>query len=290
MLGKYGGYLSDIADAITWASSGTVSGVANNATPANVISMSLGGTAPCPATYQTAINGAISRGVLIVVAAGNEGGGAMGATPANCPGVIAVSATDINGACPTFSNYGPPATISGPGRTIMSTLNTGTTIPVAAPAGSSCINYSGTSMATPHVAGVASLMLSVRPTLLPHHLAAMIRGTATAYPAVATASINCRIQRCGDGILNAANAVAAAQACATPPTVGTPATISEACNGDLDGNGVVSPLTDGLLAMRLAMGLAGTAVTNGALGTCATRTTYAAIRAYMNRNCATQYP
>ena len=286
VLGKCGGFTSDIADAMTWASGGVVAGVANNPTPANVLNMSLGGTSPCGATYQTAINGAISRGVLVVVAAGNEFGGAMGATPANCQGVIAVSATNINGARPTFSNYGPPATISAPGASVISTLNTGLT----APGGSNYVNYSGTSMATPHVAAVASLMLSVRPTLLPHHVAAMMRGTATPYPTAGSALINCQIQRCGDGILNAAAAVAAAQACVTPPTIGAPASISETCNGDLDGNGVVHPLTDGLLATRMALGLNGTALTQNALGTCATRTTYAAIRAYMNRNCGTQYP
>ena len=290
VLGKCGGFTSDIADAMTWASGGVVAGVANNPTPANVLNMSLGGTSPCGATYQTAINGAISRGVLVVVAAGNEFGGAMGASPANCQGVIAVSATNISGARPTFSNYGPPATISAPGDNVISTLNTGLTTPVAAPGGSNYVNYFGTSMATPHVAAVASLMLSVRPTLLPHHVAAMIRGTATPYPTAGSALINCQIQRCGDGILNAAAAVAAAQACVTPPTIGAPAAISETCNGDLDGNGVVHPLTDGLLATRMALGLNGTALTQNALGTCATRTTYAAIRAYMNRNCGTQYP
>ena len=290
VLGKCGGFTSDIADAMTWASGGVVAGVANNPTPANVLNMSLGGTSPCGATYQTAINGAISRGVLVVVAAGNEFGGAMGASPANCQGVIAVSATNISGARPTFSNYGPPATISAPGDNVISTLNTGLTTPVAAPGGSNYVNYFGTSMATPHVAAVASLMLSVRPTLLPHHVAAMIRGTATPYPTAGSALINCQIQRCGDGILNAAAAVAAAQACVTPPTIGAPAAISETCNGDLDGNGVVHPLTDGLLATRMALGVTGTALTQNALGTCATRTTYAAIRAYMNRNCGTQYP
>ena len=290
VLGKCGGFTSDIADAMTWASGGVVAGVANNPTPANVLNMSLGGTSPCGATYQTAINGAISRGVLVVVAAGNEFGGAMGASPANCQGVIAVSATNISGARPTFSNYGPPATISAPGDNVISTLNTGLTTPVAAPGGSNYVNYFGTSMATPHVAAVASLMLSVRPTLLPHHVAAMIRGTATPYPTAGSALINCQIQRCGDGILNAAAAVAAAQACVTPPTIGAPAAISETCNGDLDGNGVVHPLTDGLLATRMALGLNGTALTQNALGSCATRTTYAAIRAYMNRNCGTQYP
>ena len=290
VLGKCGGVTSDIADAMTWASGGVVAGVANNPTPANILNMSLGGTSPCGATYQNAINGAISRGVLVVVAAGNEFGGAMGASPANCQGVIAVSATNISGARPTFSNYGPPATISAPGDNVISTLNTGLTTPVAAPGGSNYVNYFGTSMATPHVAAVASLMLSVRPTLLPHHVAAMIRGTATPYPTAGSALINCQIQRCGDGILNAAAAVAAAQACVTPPTIGAPAAISETCNGDLDGNGVVHPLTDGLLATRMALGVTGTALTQNALGTCATRTTYAAIRAYMNRNCGTQYP
>ena len=290
VLGKCGGVTSDIADAMTWASGGVVAGVANNPTPANVLNLSLGGLSPCGLTYQTAINGAISRGVLVVVAAGNEFGGAMGASPANCQGVIAVSATNISGARPTFSNYGPPATISAPGDNVISTLNTGLTTPVAAPGGSNYVNYFGTSMATPHVAAVASLMLSVRPTLLPHHVAAMIRGTATPYPTAGSALINCQIQRCGDGILNAAAAVAAAQACVTPPTIGAPAAISETCNGDLDGNGVVHPLTDGLLATRMALGVTGTALTQNALGTCATRTTYAAIRAYMNRNCGTQYP
>ncbi|MEQ1597497.1 MAG: S8 family peptidase [Casimicrobium sp.] len=291
VLGKCGGWTSDIADAITWASGGTVAGVAANATPAKVINMSLGGTGPCPLSYVNAVNTAVANGTLVVVSAGNSGVGAAGSRPANCPGVMAVGATAQSGARSVFSstgssNYGAPTTISGPGSSILSTLNTGTTVPV----GDTYVNYQGTSMAAPHVAGVASLMLSVRPTLLPHHLAAMIRGTATAFPSNATRDIDCQIQRCGDGIVNAASAVAAAQACAVPPTVGTPAAISEACNGDLDGNGVVSPLTDGLLAIRLASGMSGSALTANALGACATRTTYTALRDFMNRNCGTAYP
>ena len=73
-LGKCGGYTSDIADGITWASGGTVSGVPANANPAQVLNLSLGGyrsNATCDAVYQTAINGALSRNVVVVVAAGN---------------------------------------------------------------------------------------------------------------------------------------------------------------------------------------------------------------------------
>jgi len=72
VLGKCGGYTSDIADAIIWASGGTVSGVPANANPAKVLSISLGGIGACDTTTQNAINSARSRGANIVVAAGNE--------------------------------------------------------------------------------------------------------------------------------------------------------------------------------------------------------------------------
>lgn len=72
VLGKCGGSLSDIADAIVWASGGTVSGIPANANPAEVINMSLGGGGSCSTTMQNAINGAVSRGTTVVVAAGND--------------------------------------------------------------------------------------------------------------------------------------------------------------------------------------------------------------------------
>ena len=68
VLGKCGGYTSDIADGITWASGGTVAGVPNNATPAKVLNISLGGSGSCGATTQAAISGAVSRGTAVVVA------------------------------------------------------------------------------------------------------------------------------------------------------------------------------------------------------------------------------
>jgi serine protease len=286
VLGKCGGFNSDIAAGIVWAAGGTVASVPGNATAAKIINLSLGG-GTCPQVFRDAIAQANALGALAVVAAGNSDAGAGGEAPSNCPGVIGVSATDFDGARASYSNFGRPATISGPGgdfRGVLSTINSGTQAPN--PGGDDYAQYRGTSMAAPHVAGVASLMLSVRPSLQSNHLAAMMRGTATPYAGGFNSFFDCERNQCGDGIVNAAAAVAAAQACTSPPS-GRAATLTDACNGDYDGNGVVETLTDGLIAIRLSMGTTGTGVTNGALGACATRTTFAAIRTWSNRNCGT---
>jgi serine protease len=287
-LGKCGGFNSDIAAAIIWAAGGAVASVPANATPAKVINLSLGGlSASCSTTMRNAVSQANALGSIVVVAAGNSQIGTAGAEPANCPGVIAVTATDKDGARASYTNVGEPATVSAPGGdfdTIRSTLNAGTTVPGA----DSYAGYIGTSMASPHIAGIAALMLSVRPALAQHHLAAFLRGTAASYAAFANPFYSCELTKCGDGIANAAAAVAAAQSCTVPPA-GTPALLGVSCNGDYDGNGVVSTLTDGLIALRLQQGLTGTAVTEDALGTCATRTSFATIRAWSNRNCGTNY-
>jgi len=92
VLGRCGGYTSDIADAIIWASGGTVAGVPANANPARVINMSLGGSGACDTTTQNAINSARSRGTVVVVAAGNSNANAAQFSPASCAGVITVAA------------------------------------------------------------------------------------------------------------------------------------------------------------------------------------------------------
>lgn len=200
VLGKCGGYTSDIADAIVWASGGSVSGVPANANAAEVINMSLGGTGSCSTTYQTAINGAVGRGTTVVVAAGNAGSNVSTSVPANCANVIAVAATTSAGAKASFSNYGAGIDISAPGQAILSTLNTGTTVPASA----TYASYNGTSMAAPHVAGVVALMQSVAPTpLSPAQVETILKNTARALPGACSGG-------CGAGIVNADAAVAAA--------------------------------------------------------------------------------
>ncbi|WP_422509913.1 S8 family peptidase [Stenotrophomonas sp. GZD-301] len=200
VLGKCGGYTSDIADAIVWASGGTVSGVPANANPAEVINMSLGGGGTCSTTYQNAINGAVSRGTTVVVAAGNSNTNVSSSVPANCANVIAVAATTSAGARASFSNYGAGIDISAPGQAILSTLNSGTTVPGAA----SYASYNGTSMAAPHVAGVVALVQSVAPTALsPAAIETLLKNTARALPGACTGG-------CGAGIVDADAAVTAA--------------------------------------------------------------------------------
>ena len=214
VLGKCGGYTSDIADAITWSSGGTVSGVPANANKARVLNLSLGGGGACDATTQNAINGARSRGAVIVVAAGNDATNVSNASPANCSGVIAVAATGRTGARASYSNYGTLVDVAAPGgdgsNSVLSTLNAGT----GAPAGDSYAGYQGTSMATPHVAGVAALMLALNTNLTPDEIEARLKSTARAFPASCSG--------CGTGIVDAAAAVAAATA-----PVAQPVTLAE---------------------------------------------------------------
>jgi len=213
VLGKCGGYTSDIADAIVWASGGTVSGVPANPNPAEVINMSLGGSGSCSATYQNAINGAVGRGTTVVVAAGNSNTNVSTAVPANCANVIAVAATTSAGSRASFSNYGAGIDISAPGQGILSTLNSGTTTPGSA----SYASYNGTSMAAPHVAGVVALMQSVATTALtPAQVESIIKSTAKALPGSCSGG-------CGAGIVDANAAVTAALGGGggtTPPPAG----------------------------------------------------------------------
>ncbi|MEN3275767.1 MAG: serine protease [Massilia sp.] len=213
VLGKCGGYTSDIADAIVWASGGAVSGVPNIAARAHVINMSLGGGGACGTTTQNAINSARSRGTVVIVAAGNANTNASNSNPANCAGVVTVAATNRNGARAPYSNYGAVVDVAAPGGDangyIISTLNAGT----SAPAADNYAGYQGTSMATPHVAGVAALMLARNSALTPDQIESKLKSTARPFPGTCTS--------CGSGIVDAAAAVASATTTTTTPTAPT---------------------------------------------------------------------
>ncbi|WP_263405649.1 S8 family peptidase [Chitinimonas arctica] len=114
VLGKCGGYTSDIADGMIWASGGSVAGLPANPNPARVINMSLGGPGACDATSQNAINAARARGTVVVVAAGNESQDARNSNPANCAGVVTVAAYGKTGARAYYSNFGTVVDLSGP--------------------------------------------------------------------------------------------------------------------------------------------------------------------------------
>jgi serine protease len=209
VLGKCGGYDSDIIDGMRWSAGLAVSGVPTNTHPARVLSLSLGGSGACSTSYQSAINAVNSAGAVVVVAAGNDNLDAGNSTPANCSGVITVAATGASGDKAYYTNYGALVEISAPGGGdsdvgILSTLNTGTQGPLA----DTYAYYYGTSMATPHVSGVAALLFAVDPALTPAQVLQILRSTSKAFPAGSL----CNTSNCGSGIVNAGSAVAYAAA------------------------------------------------------------------------------
>jgi serine protease len=148
--------------------------------------------------------------MVVVAAAGNNGGDAANYAPANCAGVITVAATNRHGGKAYYSNTGSVVAIAAPGGDsaggVLSTHNTGTT----APGADSYAIFIGTSQATPHVAGTVSLMLSVNPSLTTGQVRQILQGTARAFPT--GAGSDCSTPACGAGIVDAGAAVAAAKA------------------------------------------------------------------------------
>ena len=221
-IGKCGGYTSDIADGIRWAAGLLVNGTPANVNPAKVINLSVATAGVCDVVYQSALDDATNAGAVIVTAAGNQGQSAANFTPAACGNVITVGAVDSNGGHAAYSNTGAQVVVSAPGGVctaspgsvfcsggdatngILSTANSGAQS--AANDNPSVYRVSqGTSLAAAQVSGVASLMLSVNPTLKSQEIAQLLSGSARAFP-----NNTCTTATCGGGIVDAGAAVKAA--------------------------------------------------------------------------------
>jgi len=196
VLGKCGGYDSDIIAGMRWAAGLGVPGAPANPYPAGVINLSLGGDGACSAAYQEAVDEITTAGTLIVAAAGNSSGRAV-ASPANCSGVIAVTGLRHAGTKVGFSSLGPEVAISAPGGNcvntaassaclypILTATDSGDTVPVGSTYTDSYDTSVGTSFSAPLVAGVAALALSVRPEMTPQEVTQLLRATARPFPAV----------------------------------------------------------------------------------------------------------
>ncbi|WP_020673126.1 S8 family peptidase [Amycolatopsis nigrescens] len=140
--------------------------VTKNAAKPAVLSMSLGGGANT--SVDSAVRRAVQAGITTTVASGNSNTDACNTSPARAPEAITVNATDSNDGRASFSNYGRCTDIFAPGVSILSTKNGGGTA-----------TMSGTSMATPHVAGAAAVYLSANPSATPAQVDTALKNGAS---------------------------------------------------------------------------------------------------------------
>ena len=200
--------------------------------------MSLGGSGSCTSATQTAINNAVNRGTTVVVAAGNSNANAANFSPASCNNVISVAALNRAGSRTYYSNFGSTVDIAAPGgetRTttangILSTLNSGT----RGPSSESYDYYQGTSMAAPHIAGLAALAKSAKSSLTPAQIESAIKTNSRALPGTCSGG-------CGAGLADAAKTVQAVSG-SDGSTGGTTFTSTSAVSIPDNSSAVESPI------------------------------------------------
>ncbi len=156
------GSFAAVTAGVDWVTGNHTSGPA-------VANMSLGGTGT-NATLENAVRNSIADGVVYALASGNSSSDACNFTPARTPEAVTVNASDSGDSRASFSNYGTCTDIFAPGVGITSAWSTG----------DSAVNtISGTSMASPHVAGGAALILGGTPTLTPAQVASALYTNST---------------------------------------------------------------------------------------------------------------
>ncbi|CAG9165617.1 hypothetical protein LMG23992_00547 [Cupriavidus laharis] len=246
--GRCGALLSDTVDGLRWAAGISVPNVPDNPNPARVVNISLGG-GTCTSIEQQAINDVVARSVSVVVAAGNNRGALE--APADCSGVIAVTAHANDGENASYANVGSQVTISAPGggcgnskvlngacTTALSFIRTLTNDGATSLGAYTISNSQGTSFAAPMVSGVVSLMLAVNPSLTPAQVTAALKSSARPHPSGTYCTTNPGV--CGAGLLDADGALSvAANVSAAPPAASQ--------SGGGGGGGAMSPWMAALL-------------------------------------------
>ncbi|MFN3912436.1 S8 family peptidase [Hyphomonas sp.] len=239
-LGKCGGRLSDINDAIRWAAGIIPAEGADgmevwNENPADVINLSIGLLGACPASLQDAIDAATEHGAIVVSAAGNARMSTSFYAPAGCRGVVTVAASDARGQLTPYSNYGPEVSLLAPGGDltrddngdgkpdgVLSTKASANCYdPVTGESVANCFYAfeQGTSMAAPHVSAALALLKARSPSATKDELVSTLQsaldprqalqcsGLCSQYPGTTPLPDNPDMcaRPCGAGLLNLAN-------------------------------------------------------------------------------------
>lgn len=256
VLGKCGGYDSDIQAAMLWAA-GLSATPTINPNPAKVVNLSLGSTAACSQSYTDVVARLNAAGVVVVAAAGNDG--LKVGSPASCPGVVAVAGLRHAGTKVGYSDLGPEIAIAAPAGNcvntsgaclfpLLTTSNKGATTPVTNAAGGSIYTGDGanaslgTSFSAPLVSGTVGLMLSANPSLTPAQVLADLKSSARPFPTTgagagvsackapsATAQNTecyCTTSTCGAGMLDSGAAVALAASGVAVANIVTPTEVA----------------------------------------------------------------
>lgn len=238
-LGKCGGRLSDINDAIRWAAGlipaeGPGETEVWNENPADIINLSIGLLGVCPASLQDAIDAVTSRGAIVVSAAGNARMSTSYYAPAGCRDVVTVAASDARGHLTPYSNYGADVMLLAPGGDltrddngdskpdgVLSTKGASNCYdPVTGASVETCYYAyeQGTSMAAPHVSAALALLKARTPSATREELLATLTealdvreplqcsGLCSQYPGTApvAGSPDMCLRPCGTGLLNLA--------------------------------------------------------------------------------------
>ncbi|MFN3608658.1 MAG: S8 family peptidase [Hyphomonas sp.] len=243
-LGKCGGRLSDINDAIRWAA-GLIPAELDdgpdgwtevwNEHPADIINLSIGLLGACPASLQDAIDAVTAEGVIVVSAAGNARMSTSLYAPAGCRDVVTVAASDGRGQIAPYSNFGPEVMVLAPGGDLTRDDNgdgkpdgvlstkaaTNCYDPVTGEGVANCFYAyeQGTSMAAPHVSAALALLKARAPSASREEIISTLRasldpreslqcaGLCSQYPGASPieGSPDMCVRPCGGGLLNLAN-------------------------------------------------------------------------------------
>ena len=246
VLGRCGGFDSDIQDALKWSAGIAVNGVPANPNPARIINLSLGSAATCSPAYADVFQQIAAKGVVVVASAGNDG--LSVGSPANCANVIAVGGVRHAGTKVGYSDLGTQIAISAPAGNcvndagagsclypLLTTSNSGTLAAGANSYTDGDTHFTvGTSFSAPLVSGTVGLMLSVNSTLTPAQTLTALQASARAFPSSGAPPIQlvtggplvaisactaptstaqnsecyCTTSTCGAGLLDAGAAVA----------------------------------------------------------------------------------